>query len=535
MEISFSKTKIRSFIWRLEKKSTLLIVFLLSSISVVFFYAFYKNGLGLAYNDARSHLDIGRRVVEGLKPGLAQLGSVWLPLNHIFMIPTIWNDWMWHSGLSGAIQSMISFVVTSVFVYKFLEILKVGLLARYFGVLVFILNLNVLYLQSTAMTELLLLATMTLGAYYLTVWAQKDELLSLIKSAFFIMLSTLVRYDGWFLLLTSSFVIGVNVFRKKSFQETEGKLILFTTLAAFGVALWFLWNLLIFNDPLYFAFGPFSAHAQQAQLSQAGDLPTKFNLFLSLKVYTYALFFNSYTIPVILSVFGLIAFLFEKSVKKEVKVAASFSLLSPFVFNVLALFLGFSVLFVRGVTGESLFNVRYGIMLAPTIAIFAGYLLEKVRNIKAVIIGLTFFVVFFAFINEDAVTIDDAKVGSSQKNVTEVASWLKKNASNKEGFVLISAASHDAIIFSSGLPMKKFIHEGTGLYWESAVAAPDKWARWIVLRTHDENDLTFRLIKDKPGFKKFELVDSYPFADVYQLKEEYLATLNTKEVFSGQK
>lgn len=33
-----------------------------------------------------------------------------------------------------------------------------------------------------------------------------------------------------------------------------------------------------------------------------------------------------------------------------------------------------------------------------------------------------------------------------------------------KGFVLISAASHDAIIFSSGLPMKKCIHKGTGTY-----------------------------------------------------------------------
>jgi len=68
--------------------------------------------------------------------------------------------------------------------------------------------------------------------------------------------------------------------------------------------------------------------------------------------------------------------------------------------------------------------------------------------------------------------IDDAKIGASQKNVTEVSGWLANNAEDLDGFILISAASHDAIIFSSGLPMKKFIHEGTGLYWESAIASP---------------------------------------------------------------
>ena len=92
--------KIRQFFARWESVFTLL---LLTAISIYYFWFYHQNGLGLSYNDARSHLDIGRRVVEGLKPGMAQLGSVWLPLNHILMIPLIWNDWMWHSGFAGCI------------------------------------------------------------------------------------------------------------------------------------------------------------------------------------------------------------------------------------------------------------------------------------------------------------------------------------------------------------------------------------------------------------------------------------------------
>jgi hypothetical protein len=56
------------------------IIFSASIISVFTFIHYSESGMNLAYNDARSHLDIGRRVVEGLKPGLAQLGSVWLPI-----------------------------------------------------------------------------------------------------------------------------------------------------------------------------------------------------------------------------------------------------------------------------------------------------------------------------------------------------------------------------------------------------------------------------------------------------------------------
>jgi len=518
----------------LERNAIALIISCLATVAIASFLIYYQNGLGLAYNDARSHLDIGRRVVEGLKPGLAQLGSVWLPLPHILMIPTVWNDFMWHSGLSGALVSMISFVATGVIVYLFLKELGVRLLGRFLGVLVFAANINVLYLTSTAMTELLLLATMTAGTYYLVVWAKRNEILYLIKSAFFIMLSTLVRYDGWFLFLFATLLIAFIVFRKKGYQETEGKVILFATLGGIGIALWFLWNLVIFKDPLYFAFGPFSARFQQVQLETAGNLPTKGNFLLSTQIYLYALLFNSYTLPAILGLFGAISIWLDKKLSSDIKIA-TIALFTSLFFNVIALLLGHSVLFIQGISGNTWFNARYGVMLVPSIAIFIGYLIERLKNLKWVIIGLFAFVTFFSFASSDAVTIDDASVGSSQKNVSEVSGWLRENASRKEGFVLISAASHDAIIFSSGLPMKRFIHEGTGAYWESGTTSPDRWARWIVMRTHDDNDSTWRFVSRTEGFSKYKLVDSYPFADIYELEEQYLSNLNTKPVFGKQK
>jgi hypothetical protein len=327
--------------------------------------------------------------------------------------------------------------------------------------------------------------------------------------------------------------VAIHAYRKKGYKFAEGSVVLFLTMGAFGIFLWLLWNLLIFKDPLYFAYGPFSAHTQQLQLLEAGELPTKSNLFLSIKVYLYALAYNSYTVPVAMSLLGVITLIFDDKVKNEVKLA-SISLFAPLFFNILALYLGHSVLMVQGISGNSWFNVRYGIMLLPTFAIFIGFLIDRVRKLNYVFIGTFILITFFAFANFDAVTVDDARYGSSQKNVSEVSSWLNENTGNRKGFVLISAASHDAIIFSSGLPMSKFIHEGTGLYWDNAMVAPDKWARWIVMRTNDENDMTFRQIKDTFGFSRYELVDSYPFADIYELEPEFLGTLNTEPVFKNQ-
>jgi len=515
-----------------EMHASFLVVFILSIISVYTFIHYDLNGLGLSYNDARSHLDIGRRVVEGLKPGLAQIGSVWLPLPHFLMIPTVWIDYMWHSGLAGATQSMISFIAVGIIIYSFTKKLGVGLLGRLFAVLVFVANLNILYLQSTAMTELLLLATMTAGAYYLLEWARTDEVLPLIKSAFFIMASTLTRYDGWFLLVVATAIIAIIVIRRGGYKEAEAKVLTFATLGGFGIALWFLWNLVIFKDPLYFAFGPFSARVQQEQLAQAGELVTEGNLILSTKLYLYSLVYNIYVYPLLLGVFGFILLLTSK-LKREIKIA-SLALITPLFFNILALYFGHSVIFIQGISGKTWFNVRYGIMMAPAIAIFSGFLVDRLKPLKWPIIGLFLFTTFFAFTSQDAVTIDDARVGSSQKNVSEVSGWLSRNAKDKDGFILISAASHDAIIFSSGLPMKKFIHEGTGAYWQSATTSPDRWARWIVMRTHDDNDLSWKFTSRSGALSKYNLVESYPFADIYELDEVYLGSLNTEAVFGNK-
>lgn len=542
MKLSLSKNSIYLSIKReplrklgrwLERRDLFFVVTILGAVSIFSFIFYYNNGLGLAYNDARSHLDIGRRVVEGLNSGLAQLGSVWLPLTHFLMTFTIWNDFMWHSGLSGAIQSMIAFVGTGSLIYYFLKELGVGHFGRYVGVAIFVANLNILYLQSTAMTELMLLGTMTAGAYYLLLWFKRSDLIYLVQSAFWIMLSTLVRYDGWFLFFFAALMILVWTWRFRGYKVAEGMTVMFCTLAGFGIFLWFLWNLLIFKDAFYFVFGPYSAYRQQSQLEAAGVLATKKNWLLSATIYTYALAYNSGTFTTVLGFLGAAVLWLSREVPLKIRFA-TIVLVAPFVFNVLALYLGHSVLFIQGLSGNTWFNVRYGIMMMPSFAIFIGYLVHRLQKVRFVVVGLIAFVTFFSLVNGDAVVVDDARVGSSQKNVTEVSGWLRDNTKDEPGFILISVASHDSIIFSSGLPMKKFIHEGAGAYYESALINPDRWARWIVMRSHSDDDSTWKAMKNNAGFERFELVDHYPFADIYKLKDEYLKDLITEPILSDK-
>jgi len=508
----------------LEKHGAKILIFCLFSVSIVTFVHFYQTGLGLTYNDARSHLDIGRRVVEGLTPGLAQLGSVWLPLPHLLLILTVWNDFMWHSGLAGALISMISYVFSGLFIWLILKRLAVSPLPRLIGVAIFAANANILYLQSTAMTELLLLLTLTGAIYEIIAWSQNRNDYSIVKGAFWVMLATLIRYEGWFLFIVAAVLIWLYTAREKGKKAAEGMLILFTTLSGFGIFLWFFWNKLIFGDFFYFIFGPYSAHAQQEQLQIAGDLLTKGNFLFSAKIYYFAVYYCIGLITVVAAILGATLISLDKKLSLKIRMAALVLLISPVVFNVLALYLGHSVVFIEGLSGKSWFNVRYGVMALPAAAVFSAYLIDKSKQMKYVLTAVFVAVIGYSVLTLDsAVTIADAKYGSSGRDVSQVAGWLKNDIKDDhQSRVLIAAASHDALIFSSGLPMKQIIHEGTGPFWESATQTPDKWAKYIVMRTYDTNDSAWNSLKDnKYALEKYEIAYKGIFADIYKLRPEY--------------
>lgn len=534
MQLIISDQVIKSWKIRIRNNYLRILCIGLSIISIAMFSFYYHNGLGLAYNDARSHLDIGRRVLEGLKPGLAQIGSVWLPLPHLLMIPTIWIDWMWHSGLSGALVSMAAYVMTAIVIVKILEVLEAGKFAQLIAVLVFAFNLNVLYLQSTAMTELLLMFTMTAAAYFLLLWIKVDKIVYLINTGIFVMLASLTRYDGWFLFGYTALLVALKAWKSKGWRAVEGVSLIFSTMAALGIVMWFGWNIAIFGDPLYFISGPYSARSQQKVIEASGMLQTKGNWGFSLFTYTYDVILSIGIVPLIFCIFGLASYL-ANTRKSWLDRLASTTLLVPFFFNVLALYLGQSAIFLQGISADTWFNVRYGTLILPAVAIFVGYFTHVYRNFRPVLLVILIMVTLVSYTSQDAIAIDDALVGSSQKNVSEVSNWLKQNAAAEPGFVMISAASHDAILFSSMLPMKKFIHEGTGKYWESAGQAPDRWAKWLVMRTNDLSDQTFALMLKNGQLFKYELIASYPFADIYQLKQEYWGQVETEPTLGKQK
>lgn len=524
------------------RKGLYIILFLSLVLSISSFIYYYHTDVIVAYNDARAHLNMARLVVDNLKPGIAQMGSVWLPLNHFLMLPFIWNDTLWQTGFAGSISSMVSYIISSGFVYGLIFLITKRIGASFTGSLVFMLNPNVLYMQSTPMTELTLLMFFTGATYFLVKWVkERYNIIYLVLASLMVFFATLTRYDAWFLficLVPSLIIITLLHYKKdgklnfdrasfsKGFRILEARLLLFMTIGGFGIFLWLVWNFLIFKDPLYFALGPYSAKAQQERIEEAGSLLTAHDLMLSIKAYWWSMLDNMGSFLLLAGIVGLILFIFKNKITPFS--VAVLTILTPVAFHIISLYVGNSILVTPELGAQfteeartSWFNVRYGLMVAPAIALFAAYW-ARYKGLQILLISLIFIQSFFFYARRDVVTITDGVIGTSSLRVGDASTWIAQAAENENGLILTSIAYNNALAFSSGIDLKRFVHEGTGDYWSTALTTPSKNVKWIVMANGDVGDEVYtKLVKQKnPDFmKNFRLAHRGKYTNIYKKED----------------
>ncbi len=130
--------------------------------SVISFLTYFRRGDILLFGDAVAHINIARRVFDSRTPGLLQLGTVWLPLPHLLMIPFLLSNWMWQTGVGGSVPSMAAYVLGVTGIFRLVRAAaarppgECAVWRGEDGVVCgggFGLNPNLLYVQTTAMTE----------------------------------------------------------------------------------------------------------------------------------------------------------------------------------------------------------------------------------------------------------------------------------------------------------------------------------------------------------------------------------------------
>src|SRR5213083_2595254 len=93
---------------------TALVAWIASVVSVASLFYYFHRGELLLYGDAVAHINIARRVFDSRTPGLLQLGTVWLPLPHLAMIPFLVSVRCGRTRVVVSIASIIQYLFGAV-------------------------------------------------------------------------------------------------------------------------------------------------------------------------------------------------------------------------------------------------------------------------------------------------------------------------------------------------------------------------------------------------------------------------------------
>lgn len=166
---------------------------------------YWRADLSLSHYDARAHLVVARRIFDSLTPSWEQIGAVWLPLPHLVNALPVQIDWMYRTGASAIAISVVSFAITVACASAIVRRITGSPTGAILAALLFALNPNVLYLQSTPMTEPLLFALTSLLVLHLTDWAMSsteysgsnDTVRVRAAACWTIVAACLTRYEAW--------------------------------------------------------------------------------------------------------------------------------------------------------------------------------------------------------------------------------------------------------------------------------------------------------------------------------------------------
>jgi hypothetical protein len=132
---------------------------------------YHRLDLTLAHYDARAHLVVARRVFDSLTPGWQQVGAVWLPLPHLLNAIPVQVDWLYRTGVSGVAISIASMAIAVWAIAGLIERATGSRAGGAAAAALLMLNPDVLYLQSTPMTEPLLFGTTFLAVALVGMWS----------------------------------------------------------------------------------------------------------------------------------------------------------------------------------------------------------------------------------------------------------------------------------------------------------------------------------------------------------------------------
>lgn len=446
----------------------LLCAAVLTCVSAAAIYFVQAEGTALFFGDAAAHLNIARRLFDGRNPGYEQIGTVWLPLPHVLMMPFAKVDEWWRNGLAGAIPAGAAWVAAGTFLFAALRRLF-GTDGAVAGTAVFATQPNLLYLQASPMTESIFFAC-ALGILLFTVRLHATgSPLDAALAGLCACAATLTRYEGWILLPFVGLYILLNGGRRR--WECA---LWFALIAGSGPLYWLGHNWVMYSDWLEFYRGIGSAKDIQKQLPYPGS-------------HDWAAAGRQFAIAVkavqgwplvILAAAGLVP-----AIARRAFWPLGFCLISP-LFYVWSLHSGDTPIYVPEVYPFSHYNSRYALAALPLFAVCAAALGAALPRIRWAIpvVALSW------FIFEPLIVKREGEVNSQSRRTwtNEVGAMLKAQYQSGTG-ILMPFGDLTGILQEAGIPIRECIHQGDKLEFDRATARPDLFldTAWVIAQSGD--------------------------------------------------
>jgi len=470
----------------------------------------WHHGTMLNYGDAVAHLHIARRVIDSHRPGFSQLGSVWLPLPHLLMIPFVAVYAWWANGIAGLIPSALAYTAGSAGVYR---------LARHWlrpsaavvALAFFALNPNLLYLQTTAMTEPLFLCEMIWLAVWLVEWrsalnvdaARAARLLCCIALA--LVAAVFTRYDGWILALLGWTSVGIVQLRTSSLRSRAFWLASAAVVAA--PLVWFAYNAVVFGDWLDFARGPYSAAAIELRTATPGTGPPHpgwHNPWVSLLFFVKCAEMDAApeSWGNVLLWFALLGTAWGCVTSTRKAFLWTLFLWLPIPFYAYSIAFGSVPIFLPVWWPHSWYNTRYGMEMLPAFALGLGFIAQLAIAIVGdfkqnwtraaaatlyAIVGVN----ALALLRDGPLTYIESTKNLDSRRVfeAEIPPLLRSLlATRPGGLVLMKTSVYPNLVAFSGFPLRQTLNESDREYYAAALDSPATHAAIVLAFDGDDVD-----------------------------------------------
>ena len=442
----------------------------------------------LYYGDAVSHLYSARKFVDSNDPGMIQMGTVWLPLPHLMMLPFSLVDSLFSSGFAGMINLPLH-ALTSVLIYKIILTQTKRSWIAMVGGLLYASNPNLIYLGITAMTEAAFLLFFVSSVYFLQKWIMRLESSTNFKyillSSLFVSLATLCRYEAWVLApALVSFTIFFAI--KKSRDRRAIAIILISFVSFSGILFWTGWNEIIYDNPFEFANAQFYAAS-----SQSVERPYRDFLYLQphnvLFIYGSAAAMISGPILLAFAAGGYFSYLREKA--QMIPNSVYFFMVLPALFTLFTMFVGI------GEMSQWWFNARFATFLSPLVIVLVSVALLRIEKVdKKLILGIVIaglFVFQLASPTFGVVTYLDAYGGWSYKQspyAKQTSDYLYENYDDGKILIMTGSSQAHRIMISSGADLIDY-NEGIETFLDKPFfKEPWNHNKWMVIGLEPDSD-----------------------------------------------